>query len=218
MNNNEIESVAIKAAAEAKNKSERPIRTTLKLSNGVVLKIKPSPPLLMNYVSQSIPEPEVPTYYDEDDDKHVPNPSHPDYVRAMAARSTALNLATINLILCSSTELESVPDDVPALESDDWLILAKMAGIEFNPNDKTERYLTWLRACAITTTEDLVNVQSVPLTLAGLTEGEVDEVLDSFRGGEERGADTELPAANGSTNGNNLPNRRGRPRTRDRGA
>jgi hypothetical protein len=215
-NENELESKAIQAASKALSRASSEIPTELTLSNGIVLKLKNIPPLLINSVSNSIPEPEIPTVWIEDKEREEPNPNHPAYLAAKLKRDQELTLATINLILYAGTELKSVPKGVSGPDDDDWIPLAKMAGIRFDESNQIERYLAWLRSYALATLNDLEQAQSLPLKLAGITEEEVNAVADSFRSGEGGGADNTVPTEIGSANGNHVQqsNRRGRRATR----
>lgn len=201
----ELQSTGIKAAAKAANKKSAEVPTQITLSNGVVLKVKPMPPMLLNSVANSIPEPEVPKVYLEDKGREEPNPNHPAYLRAVSDRAAAISLAMMNLILYACTEVISIPEGVMKVTDDGWLRLAKMAGINFDPDDEVERYIAWLRCYAVQTVGDLNLTQTVPLRLAGITEAEVEEAMESFRGGEGRDADSGLPVEIGSPNGHHLP-------------
>jgi hypothetical protein len=211
-NNNELESNAIQAASKAYEDKSFEVPKELVLSNGIILGIKNIPPLLINSVSNSIPEPDMPVTYIEEKDRDEPNPNHPAYIKAMEKRDAELNLATINLILYAGTELKHLPKGIPGPDEDDWVLLAEMAGIHFDPTNKIQRYLAWLRSYALATLKDLEQAQTLPLMLAGVTEVEVAKIENSFRGGEERGTDSSNPITLGSENGNNVqkPNRRTR--------
>jgi hypothetical protein len=201
---NEIQSAAIKAASKAGKSKDSVIPKRITLSNGIVLKVKPMPPMLLNSVANSIPEPEVPKVFLEDKGREEPNPNHPDYLRAVAERNSTISLATINLILFACTEIIEVPDDVWKLESDDWVPLAKMAKVNFDPKDKTERYLAWLRCYALQTIDDLNQAQMIPLKLSGITEEEVEEAMETFRGGEVGDTDQPISIEIGSSNGDHV--------------
>lgn len=215
----ELQGQAIQAASKVMSTSKkRELPKEIELSNGIVLSVKPMPPMLLNSVANSIPEPEVPKVYLEDKGRDEPNPNHPDYLRAVAERNAKVSLATINCILYACTTLKYVPDGMWKVEDDDWLPLAEMANIPFVTTDKVQRYLAWLRVYAIATVDDLSRVQTVPLMLAGITEEEVDEALSSFRSGEGRDADSGVSAEGVSANGNHVPDADTGPRPRTRRA
>lgn len=208
----ELESGGIQAAAKAARSEDFKIPHELTLSNGIVLKVKAMPPLLLSAVARSIPEPEVPVVWLEEKQRDEPNPNHPMYIRQMVERDAQISLATINLILYACTEVKTVPSGIAKPEDQSWLTQAKMAGIQFNAEDPIERYLAWMRSYAITTLDDLNNVQTLPLQLAGTTEAEVDSIAESFRSREGGGVDNDIPLEVGSQNGDHVlqPNRRSR--------
>lgn len=211
---NELESQAIQGASRALRDESHKIPERIVLSNGIVLKVKPMPPMLLNSVSNSIPKPPVPMVFLEDKGRDEPNPNDPNYIQAEADRQTALSLAIMNTILYACTEIEEVPANCWGVESEEWLALPRLAGIKFDPDDKIERYLTWLRSYAIATMQDMNKAQTLPLMLAGITEPEVDDVMESFRSGETPGTDNPVPTEIGSVNGNHVHDDTPRPRAR----
>lgn len=218
LSESELQSEGIKAASTAFNHQKNPVPDEITLSNGIRLKIKPIPPMLLNSVANSIPMPKVPKTWIEEKQRDEENPNHPDYIQELSERQTKITLATINLIIYACTEVLEVPSNFYSLESDKWIPIIKMAGIDVDFEDEVQRYVTWMRCYAISTIDDLNRVQTVPMQLAGITEAEVQEVMESFRGGEERGADSELPVGEPSTNGNHVGDSGPRTRSRSRGA
>lgn len=212
---NELESAGIKAAAKAAKSQGFKVPERVTLSNGIELLIKPMPPMLLTAVTTSVPEPPVPMIFLEEKGRDEPNPNHPDYVRAMDERAAVIGLATTNLILYACSSVVSVPEGIYKPEDEGWVKLTEMAGIKFDKDDPAERYLAWLRSYAVATMDDMKMVQNLPLQLAGISEAEVDEVEDSFRGTEERGAVEELPVEVGSENGNHVSSGAARGRTRN---
>lgn len=210
----ELQSEGIKAASKAYQYQKNPVPDELTLSNGIRLRIKPIPPMLLNSVANSVPMPKIPKVWIEDKQREEENPNHPDYIQELADRQTKITLATINLIIYACTEVVETPDSVWSLDSDKWIPMVKMAGIDFDPEDEVQRYVTWMRNYAITTIDDLNRVQTVPMQLAGITEAEVSEVMESFRSGEERGTDSELPTGEPSSNGNHVGDSGPRSRSR----
>lgn len=213
---NQFESEATRAAAEAQESGIR-LPREVTLSNGIVLKVKPMPPLLLNAVANSMPEPEVPQVHIADDDRWEDNPNDPAYQKALADTAAKRELATINLILAVCTEVGSLPDNRVGPESDDWLFIPEMAGIEVDASNPRARYIAWLRFYALETQQDLMQTNSLPILLAGISEGEVAEVINSFRSREERPLAAELPVEVPSANGNHVPPGPNRARRRARG-
>lgn len=213
---NQFESEAARAAAEAAESGIK-LPREVTLSSGIVLKVKPMPPLLLNAVANSMPEPEVPLVHIADDDRWEENKNDPGYVKALAEMTAKRELATINLILAVCTEVGSLPHDRVGPESDDWLFIPEMAGIEVDASNARARYIAWLRFYALETQQDLMQANSLPILLAGISEGEVAEVMNSFRRREERPVAVELPAEVSGANGNHLPSGTNRAGRRARG-
>lgn len=186
------------------------------LSNGIVLRMKPMPPLLLNAIANGIPEPDVPMLYVPEDDRHEANPNDPNYQKALNDRLTNISLRIIDATLSVGTELISVPDNLVKPENDSWLNRIKLAGHIFDKESQEERYLAWLRFYAVETQADLNKINTIPLQLAGLQEAEVEEVINTFRGGEARGNDNGVSDEVIGTNGHNVPIPATRTRTRNR--
>lgn len=212
------DTASIKLASEAlrQDKSQRVIPSEITLSNGIVLNIKPCPPMLLNSVISAVPIPPIPTFFNDDKGREEENPNHPSYIQALQDRNLLISKATSDLLMFACTSIKDIPEGCVGPEDDSWLPLAKMAMIDFDPSDKVERYLAWMRVYAIATVDDMTRTQTLPIQLSGLGEAEVDEVIESFRGGEGEPADQDVPTPEPSSNGDNLHdiNPRGRTRTR----
>lgn len=196
----------------------------LKLVNGIVLQCKPVPPLLLNAVMAEFPDPEPPTVYLEEQGRNEPNPNDPAYRQALLDAGEARDLAVNNVVLATGTSIISIPEGYYKPEDEEWVagieFAARMAGKEIKvepaEGDPTTRYLQWLRWYACESGMDIALIQSLPYHLAGIREGEIDEVLDSFRGVPERGADPTPEVEAGGEDGDrdNRAARRSRSRTR----
>lgn len=193
--------IASRAARGAKTKE---IPNEIKLSNGIVLKVKAMPPMLLNSVANSIPEPVVPKVYIEEKDREEENPNHPAYLKALQDRQTKIGIATNDLILYACTELKHLPEGLMGPEDDRWLTFAKMAGLTVDPKDSLQRYVAWLKCYALATVDDMSKAMQVPIMLAGVSEEEVQDAMDTFRSGEGGDADIGLSPEQPSTNGNNV--------------
>lgn len=205
MSEQDQESVAIHAAAKAFNDSKKsPVQERLILSNGVVLKVKSMPPMLLNAAANTIPVPPVPKFFNDEKGREEENPNHPDYLAALEARNATVAISTMNLVFAASTEIDHVPDNMMRPEDDGWIKIAHMAGFNFDPEDKIERYLAWLKSYALATIQDLSEAQRIPLELSGVSEQEVGEAIQNFPSGEERGTDMGSSIEEPSPNGNHV--------------
>lgn len=196
----------------------------LRLENGIVLEVKTVPPLLLTAVSAEFPDPEPPTIWMEEKQRDEPNPNHPDYAKAIEANNEARDLAVNNVVLAAGTKVKTIPEGYFGPEDEGWVagveFANKMSGIEVKvepvDGDKMVRYLQWLRFYAMETSMDIALCQSLSYQLAGIREGEIEEVFESFRNPQGRGADNvgEAEAGNSDGNTDNRAARRARPRAR----
>lgn len=207
MSETQFESEAIRATSKVvKNSRNREIPKEVVLSNGIVLSVKAMPPMLLNSVANSIPEPVVPKVYIEEKDREEENPNHPSYIKALEDRQTKIGMATNNLILYACTKIKELPEGIPGPDDDTWIPLARMSGLDIDNSDPVQRYVTWLKCVAIENVDDMTKAMQVPIMLAGVSEEEVADVMDSFRSGEGRSTDSELSPEQSSSNGNNVQN------------
>lgn len=200
------DSQSIRVASEAfqKAQAQTNVPSELVLSNGIVLKFRPMPPMLLNSITNSIPVPAVPKVWLEDKQREEENPNHPAYLQALQDRQNLITKASMDLIMYACTEVIHVPDNVWGPEDDRWLPIAKIAMMDFDPSDHAQRVLAWFKCYAIATVEDMTQSQMIPLQLAGITEVEVQEAVETFPGSEERGANTGVSPDEQSSNGHHV--------------
>ena len=192
------------------------------LSNGIILTIKPVPPYLAQAVLNEFKEPEVPVVDMPEKGRKEPNPNDPEYLKAMQEHSEKQDKAINDLFLSIGTVVKSIPEGYFPPDSDEWVKQVEFAGkiagtnLKIDTTDSLKRYLFWLRFYAIETGSDAAILGSMAYIIGGIREGEVQEVIDSFRGVSERGADTELAPAPISENGHTANRADRRSRARDR--
>lgn len=219
--NEELE--AISAVSRAVNKVTRNGRfAELELSNGIILALKPVPPLLLQAINNEFVQPPPPKIYMEEKGREEENPNDPEYLKLLEKLAAEQELAVNDMVLGVGTSVKSIPEGMYPPESDDWIPQVKFAAklankeLEMDISDPVRRYLYWLRFYAMETSADVIFARTLPLQLTGIREGEVEEVMESFRGLPERGSNTDSPVETGNNNGNtaNRASRRGRPRNR----
>lgn len=197
-----------------------------KLVNGIVLDVKPVPPLLLNAVIAEFPDPEPPMVHMEELGRDEPNPNDPAYHQALLDAGNARDEAVNNIVLGVGTSVKHVPEGYFKPEDDGWVatveFAAQIAGKELKvepvSGQKVTRYLQWLRWYACETGMDIALLQSLPYQLAGIKEGEIDEVAESFQHYAQRRADPPGEAEAGSSDGNTDNRAARRSRSRVRGA
>lgn len=177
------------------------IPTEITLVTGVVLALRPVPPLAIRQAIISVPEPKVPMVRIPDREDLEPNPNDPDYLAALAVRELKQFLVTSEVMLLLGTSVCSVPDNAYGPESDEWVEpMREGLGMEVDTSNKHKRYLSWLRFYAIATERDSFRVLDAVTAMSGVTELEVQRAADAFRGSAERGTD---PAPTTSADGVN---------------
>ena len=204
--NKELESIdAVSRAVERVKRVGR--GAEFELSNGIVLAIKSVPPFLVQAVQNEFKLPTPPKVYIEEKGREEENPNDPTYLREIAELSDKQDLAINDLFLAAGTSVVSIPNGYYGPEDDEWISVVEFAqnitGTEFkiDRTDKIKRYLHWLRFYALETGGDIALATRLPMELAGIREGEVDEVMDAFRSVPERRADIPSPIEAGNSNG-----------------
>ncbi len=183
-------SAAVDAVAEGGSKG---LKDTVTLANGVVLAVKPVPPLLIRKAVGKIKRPTVPRAV-LDKGREEDNPGDPEYNAAMDEYAQLTFDAGANVMLAAGTRLLSVPEGIDKPEDDGWLEILAAADFEPDLKNATSRYLSWLSYYAISSERDVVDVVMAVTKLSGVPESEVAKAVETFRGGEARGADNGVPA------------------------
>lgn len=184
------EEVAIQAAESAIAADQGP-KDRFELSNGVVIKLKPVPILLLQQASQSVPRPKVPIVMNPNKDREEENPNHPDYLEAIRQYQADSERAILNTLLLLGTSVESVPDGFSGPDDSEWIERLEMLD-EINPAaaqrlappanaSKGRRYIAWLERHAMVTLDDFVKLGVTVGRLSGVREEDLLGAIDSFR-------------------------------------
>lgn len=192
----EIES--IEAVSRAVDRIVRRGRLAeFELTNGIVLTIKPVPPLLINAINQEFQEqlPAPPKILIEEKGREEENPNDPEYLRQIGELAERQQEGVANLLLGVGTEIKFVPDDMFKPDDEGWVqqvqFAAELANKQLEiPSDGVKRYLCWLRFYAMESNTDVALCQGLCMQLAGIREGEIEEVVESFRSLPQRGTDS----------------------------
>jgi hypothetical protein len=196
---------AIRAAAKvAEARGDAGERGLVTLSNGVVLKCSPIPPLLLRLAGSEIEAPAVPTFLNEAKGREEENPEDPDYKRALLDHRLRVGDAAMNIMLAVGTSIEHIPDGVSKPEDDDWIDTLKSAGISVEHATPKARYISWLRMYAVATTEDLNSLTRAVGETASVKEEDVALAAESFPGEEARGADSQPTVASSGRDGRDV--------------
>jgi hypothetical protein len=192
---------------------------TLTLSTGIVLRLRPVPQAVIRRAASKVKRPEVPMFHNADKDRDEENPDHPDYRKALETWIEEQAFAIREVILILGTEPLTVPQDMELPDGETWFRAPQKLGLitEAELADEHLRYLAWLEIYAGRTERDQLDIMTLPIRLAGITEGEVMAAITSFRGGTRRGTDNGTPAPAGGEDGNHLSRATRRARARGRG-
>lgn len=155
-------------------------------SLGVVLKLKPVPPMLMADIRSNLKEPKPPLVPNTDKDPDNPpleeNPADPEFQSAMRDYHQRVSEMTYAVFLTRGTSLVTVPDGVEPPDSTDWSDeISEFTGMEI-PKVGKRRYYAWLKYVALTNMEDFGRLLSKVANFAGITsEVDVAQAAESFR-------------------------------------
>lgn len=191
----DVTAAAAKAVSlfEGRKRIER-----ITLSTGVVLKLRPVPPTVMDRARQAVPVPQVPKVFIESKGVEEPNPNHPEYLAALRGYDEQLVMAAWRAAAILGTAVESLPDGFPGPEDDRWIAELEAAlpdGEELDvqrdvttDRERNARYYDWLRLYAFGTEEDAFTVSAIATSTVSLTEEEVASYVASFRDSQARRA------------------------------
>lgn len=148
------------------------------LSSGVVLKLKPIPPLLLDkLVNKSFPIPEPPMVevksFDAPEGRMEPNPHDPAYKAAVAAIRHRQSETMIDLALARGA-------DVTLPEDDGWIADLAELGIDAGET-YNQRRNAYLRYVLLETADDLNRTMLAVMALSGVRESDIAEAEARFR-------------------------------------
>lgn len=154
------------------------------LSCGVVLKTRPVPPMILSKIDKKYPEPPMPTVYDEDRGRDIPNPQDPNWLKAVDRNAEDKGTALIDVIAGLGTTVHFVPEGMYHAEQDEWAEQLEYYGLEI-PEKGIGRYLSWLKFYVIASGEDLALIAKKAAKSLGVTEEEVATAINNFQSAEE---------------------------------
>lgn len=156
------------------------------LSSGIVLRIKPVPPLALRRAVTSVPPPAVPIVYIESKGREEPNPNDPDYLKAVQEYEQNQILRMTDVLFFLGTAIESIPDGLEGPEGDEWIAELEVLNLPVDKDNKYKRYLSWLTDYALMTERDIAKTVTKCLGVSGVTEVEVQRAVAAFRSAKER--------------------------------
>jgi len=188
----------------------------LTLSTGITLKLKPVPQAVIRRAASKVPRPVPPKFFVPDKDREEENPDDPDYLRAVDEWTAQQALAVQKVVYLMGTEPAMIPDGAEGPQGQGWPEVPLYLGIisEEELENPYLRYIAWLETYAARTEKDQLDLLTLPIQLAGITEQEVMNAITSFRSRARGGADNGSPAPAGGEDGDNLPRALRRARAR----
>lgn len=161
------------------------------LSTGVRVVIRPVPPNIVREAMAAIPDPEVPTFWNETKEREEPNPSHPAYHAALRRAEEERANAAIDISMLMGVKLV---DGVPSREEwaeqypdqeywlDELKRLERMGFMDlkrFDLDDPVDLEFVFKKYWAIAT-EDLMQLDK----LMGVSEEQIKAAEERFRSQE----------------------------------
>jgi len=157
----------------------------LEFSSGVVLRIKPVTPLVVMDIAKRHKKPSIPNFFNEDHGRNEENPSDPMYIADMEEYNNKITSTIIDAFIVMGTEVVSIPKDMQKIEDNDWVDMLSSIGIDIDSENKKVRYILWVKYVALPKESDLDFLTTEISALAGVSNTEVAEAEDSFRGDAE---------------------------------
>lgn len=167
-------------------------KSRFRTPDGLVLRLRRVPQMTIYELGRKVKPPKVPLVHDEESGKDLENPLDPEYVAAMTEYTNTQGITTFTAILGLGTVLETVPDNIAPLDSDEWVEVLEEIGISFNSKNKMLRYVAWLKFIVLNDDKVFTQLVNAVFRFSGFsTEADVQSAVDSFP------SDTERSTANG---------------------
>ena len=147
------------------------------LSTGYPARIIPVGSSLIEDIINSIHEPKIPTFFNEDKQREEENPNDPVYLQAMADVQRRRAMAAMEALLVFGVEV-ALPDDDNWLNKLRYLERRKAVSLDgYNIDDPLDRDLLFKKYVAIGTT-DLIAIGRK----AGLNAADIEYAARTFQG------------------------------------
>lgn len=160
------------------------------VSTGVKFSIKRVSAELMRRLGEQRPAPVPPKWRNPKKDREEENPNDPDYLDAVKTYRLEIGTRAMHLFLMFGTEPVEIPEGVEGPDSKDWAEALAYVGVAVPESGKV-RYLRWLLEYHLSGEDDIQNLFLAVLHKSGVLREElVAQAINSFRGGDERGADS----------------------------
>jgi len=162
----------------AKKVKERDEERIVSLPGGVTARIVPVSAALVDEVSSSVKDPEVPEVYDEEREKDFPNPNDPTYLRGLEEASRKRGIAAIDAMVMFGVELvDGLPENDAWLKKLVYMSKRNLVNLDgYDLEDELDLEFLYKRYVAITPT-----VLSVITEMSGISGADIEAAEESFR-------------------------------------
>jgi hypothetical protein len=159
--------------AQAIDRATKPQDDIITLSSGVVLRGKQANPLILVQVMAAFPRPEPPVQFIQVMGREVENPDDPDYIERLQAWKMEFADRMVTAMIALGTEFVSAPKGLSQPEKNDWLDDFSVLGLKMFPENKSWRYMTWVKFKAVRDETDMQAIQELVGRLSGVRESAV---------------------------------------------
>lgn len=146
---------------------------TVRLSTGVVLKVKQANPNVLIRIMTAQQRPTPPVYFNQKMGREMENPDDPDYVARVQAWQMSYNSGMLNALIGLGTELVSKPKGMPGPDDDAWIKDYEALGLPSSPSSPAWRYMTWVLFKAAVLDTDTTAIGEAVRKLSGVQEADV---------------------------------------------
>lgn len=162
-----------KNIAKAIDVAEGEADNTVRLSTGVVLKVKQANPNVLIRIMTSQIRPTPPEYHNDAMGRMMENPDDPDYIKRVKAWEMNYNNGMLNALIGLGTELISKPKSMPGPDDDRWLKDYEALGLPTIRDSPAWRYITWVLFKAAVIDKDTAAIGEAVKKLSGVQEADV---------------------------------------------
>ncbi len=157
-------------------KAKKETGAEITLSTGYPARIIPVGSSLIEDIINSIPEPKIPTFFNEDKQREEENPSDPSYLQAMTDVQRRRAMAAMEALLVFGVEV-ALPDNEAWLNKLRYLERRKAVSLDgYDLDDPLDRDLLFKKYVAIGTA-DLIAIGRK----AGLNAADIEDAARTFQ-------------------------------------
>jgi hypothetical protein len=158
---------------------------------GLIFKLRKMSRMALVEAGRKVIDPKVPVVWIEDKQRNEPNPNDPDYREELSRAAWVRSTTIVNTCLVLGTKLLHQPEELDALDSQEWLEQLDFIGIAV-PEGKYSRYAAWVRYYALDDDELTDLVIHVQRFNGVVTEQDVQQAAEEFKSSETRDTDNQV--------------------------